>query len=221
MKLDIGVENRQEILQYSLLIENFTSIFLSKLLGIENYEETKSFGNQSGNLSFNQKIDLLIDIGALDKNEKKKFQTFMEIRNQFMHNYNAKNYESCFNYLEGKATFILKIFPQNAELPTEEKLHKATIELAGDVLKTTVNLIEKIKEKISKDVEGEMLKKFKTDTLEIIKQIEDGFNELYTAQKEKGAKTINIEELKGLGTLIRRSYYSLLTKKITEKNKLH
>lgn len=217
MKLDIGVENRQEILQYSLLIENFTSIFLSKLLGIENYEETKSFGNQSGNLSFNQKIDLLIDIGAFDKNEKKKFQTFMEIRNQFIHNYNAKNYESCFNYLDGKATFILKIFPQNAELPTEEKLHKATIELAGDVLKTTVNLIEKLKEKISKDVEGEMLKKFKTDTLEIIKQIEDGFNELYTAEKEKGEKTISIEELKGLGTLIRRSYYSLLMKRITEK----
>ena len=219
MNLYVDLEIRKEILQYSLLIENFTSIFLSELLGIGSYEKTKSFGNQSGNLSFNQKIDLLIDIRALDKDEKKKFQTFMEIRNQFMHNYYAKNYETCFSFLNGKSAFILKHYPQKPDLTLEEKLHKATVELAEDVLKTTMNLFKKLREKILKDVESAMLVKFKSDTLEIMKQIENELNELYNSRLEKGRKTLNIEELKDLGTKVRKSYVRLMKSKLTEKSK--
>ena len=217
MKLDIGIEIRKEILQYSLLLENFTSIFLSTLLGIKNYESTKTFGNQGGSLSFNQKVDLLIDIGALDKEEKKKFLCFMEIRNQFVHNYDAKNYESCFSYLEGKANFILKAFPQDSALPMEEQLQKAVNELAGDVVKKTVNLIEKIKEKFRKDIEAEMLRKFQQDSLQSITEIENVFNDLYTAKKKNGEKTIDIEELVDLGSLIKKAYFGLVIKKTKKK----
>lgn len=214
MQLNVGIEIRQEILQYSLLIENFTSIFLAKLLGIDDYKATKSFGNQSGNMSFNQKVELLIDIGALDRAEKKKFQTFMEVRNQFMHNYDAQNYVSCFSFLEGKSNFVLKLYPQSAELSLEERLHKATIQLAGDVITTTVNLVEKVKEKIGETVKLDMLEKFQKDSFKSIKEIEDVFNKMYASKKEAGETNINLEELKDLGKTIRQAFIGLMITKI-------
>src|SRR5688572_19762225 len=100
MAIQIGIEKRQNILNVSLLVENFTSLFLSRLLEIQDHRKTISFGNKSSSLSFNQKVNILIDIGALNATDKIKFQTFMEIRNQFMHNIDADSYENCFKYLD-------------------------------------------------------------------------------------------------------------------------
>ncbi|MDP3445793.1 MAG: hypothetical protein Q8T08_23275, partial [Ignavibacteria bacterium] len=104
---------RVDILQYSLMVENFSSIFLSTLLDIPDFKESKSLGNRSGNLSFNQKIDLLIDIQAIEKKEKSKFSNFMSIRNQFMHNIDADSYENCLKNIEGADKFLLKTYPQD------------------------------------------------------------------------------------------------------------
>lgn len=84
--MDLGIEKRKFILQSSLLVESFTSIFLSRLLEITDRTQTFSFSNKSSSLSFNQRLNLLIDIGAIEANNRNKFLAFMEIRNQFMHN---------------------------------------------------------------------------------------------------------------------------------------
>ncbi|MGC4041888.1 MAG: hypothetical protein QM710_14185 [Flavobacterium sp.] len=159
MNIDIGIEKRKNILAISLMLEGMTSAFLAQLIGIENHIETISFGNKSSSLSFNQKIGLLIDIGALPPEEKGKFQLFMEIRNQFMHNLQAKTYELCFSFLPGRDKFILKLYPQDGNLNVEEQLEKATMELSDEVSRITVNLIEKVKEKFERDIELDMLKK--------------------------------------------------------------
>ncbi|WNH13040.1 hypothetical protein [Thalassobellus suaedae] len=159
MKWNIGLNERKDILTYALLLENFSSIFLSNLLGLKDYRNSISFGNTSGSLSFNQKINLLIDIGALSKTEKSKFQTFMEIRNQFMHNISADSYESCYAFLPGKDKFILKLYPQDPGLTKEEQLKKATVELAESQLKITIGIFDKVKEKVEKEVRSELLEK--------------------------------------------------------------
>lgn len=156
MALNIGIEKRKFILTISLLVEDFTSLFLSGLLDIENYQKSKSFGNKSSNLSFSQKINLLIDIGAMEDDDRKKFITFMEIRNQFMHNLDANNYENCFKHLDGKDKFILKLYPQDNGNSNETKLEKATEELAYEILKSSMNLYNKLKEKIEKKVKLEI-----------------------------------------------------------------
>lgn len=159
MKWNIGLNERQEILTFALLLENFSSIFLSNLLGIDEYRNTKSFGNSNSSLSFNQKINLLIDIGALSPIERKKYITFMEIRNQFMHNLAADSYESCYEFINGKDAYILKNYPQDETLSREIQLKKATVELADEILKTTIGIVDKIKEKIAKEVRSELLEK--------------------------------------------------------------
>ncbi|MCK8143412.1 hypothetical protein MW871_16085 [Flavobacterium sp. I-SCBP12n] len=212
--LNKGIEIRSEILQYSLLIEDFTSSLLGQLLNIKDYKKTKSLGNQSGNLSFNQKVNLLIDIDALNEEERSKFIAFMEIRNQFMHNINAKDYESCFGFLKGKSTYILKLFPQDKSLPLEEQLKNATSQLSDSVIQSTVMLTEKVIEQIRKKSTAFVLEKFKKNSLETIKEIKSVFDSLYTEKKGAGIKTISIEEIKDIGTIFSKAYYSTMIKKI-------
>ena len=82
----IGIDIRKEILLSSLYLESFLSHFLGGMLGIKDISNSMSLGNTGKALSFSQKLNLLIDIGALKKDDQKKFLAFMEIRNQFMHN---------------------------------------------------------------------------------------------------------------------------------------
>jgi hypothetical protein len=147
MDNDIGLKQRELILTYALLLEFFTSIFLAQLLGIKDREKTISFGNKNSALSFNQKINLLIDIKALSKENKNKYQTFMEVRNQFMHNFQADSFETCYSFIEGKANFVLRLYPQSEEFSKEEQLKKATLNLSEELLNTTIGLIDKVKEK--------------------------------------------------------------------------
>ena len=70
---ELDFENRNIILETSLVLEKTITALISELLGIKNPEDSITLGNKSSSLSFNQKVDLLIDLGALGKEDKKKF----------------------------------------------------------------------------------------------------------------------------------------------------
>ncbi len=144
MKIDFGDEARLEILRTSLLVEKFVTSFLALLIGIEDQDNSKTLGNKSTSLSFNQKIDILIDMGALNNLEKKKFQTFMEIRNQFMHNIMADSYVSCFNFINGKESFLLKEYPQTLDNSREEQLRTAVVKLSTEIFELIITLTDHI-----------------------------------------------------------------------------
>lgn len=159
MNIDIGIEKRKLILTTSLFVENFTSAFLSRLLEIKDYRKTFSFGNKNSNLSFNQKVNLLIDIGAIEAVQRNKFLTFMEIRNQFMHNLEANSYVKCFDFIDGKEKYILKAYPQDSNKSREEQLEKATEQLANEVLNMSLVIFEKVRAKIEKEVKFDLFEK--------------------------------------------------------------
>jgi hypothetical protein len=146
-KTNIGMPYRNEVLAASLFIEKMTSAFLSVLLGIKDLKNSRLLGNKSGCLSFNQKIDLLIEMGALSNKDRNKFQAFMEVRNQFMHNISANNYESCYSFTNGTDKFVLKTYPQDKSKAREEALRNATGQLIDDIGKITVNIIGVLTEK--------------------------------------------------------------------------
>ena len=75
-------EDRIDVLSHSLLIESAISLFLGFLLDIKEPQNAKSLNGSSG-LSYSQKINLLIDIGALSDSDRKTYQYFMEVRNKF------------------------------------------------------------------------------------------------------------------------------------------
>jgi len=202
------MNNRVEILELALILEKITSAFLAELLDIENYKETRSLGNKSGNLSFNQKIELLIDIRALSKNDKNKYQSFMELRNQFMHNLDADTYEKCYDLMEGKERFVLKIYPQPNDMTREEQLRKASLDMANDIIRITSNLIEVVKEKIDKKITLEVLQKSQDSAFKAIAAIENALNTFIDKKIEQKEK-IEVEDLKNLGTDIRKLIYGV------------
>ena len=202
------MNNRIEILELALILEKITSAFLAEILDIENYRETRSLGNKSGNLSFNQKIELLIDIRALSKNDKNKYQAFMELRNQFMHNLDANTYSKCYDLMEGKEKFVLKTYPQSDHMIREEQLRKASLDMANDIIIITSNLIEVVKEKIKKKVNVEALQKSQDSAFKAIAKIEDALNAFIDKKIEQKEK-IELEGLKNLGTDIRKLIYGV------------
>lgn len=214
-----GINIRVDILQYSLMVENFSSIFLSTLLDITDFKESKSLGNKNGNLSFNQKIDLLIDIRALEKKEKSKFLIFMSIRNQFMHNIDADSYENCLRNIEGAGKFLLKTYPQNEKLNKETQLENATKSLSNDVVEITLRLLDKVKDKIEKKVISELLEEYQKNSIEALSKIEKALNSLYDEKVRNGEKTINVEEFKQLGIKMRSIFYSTVTDKTFKEKK--
>jgi hypothetical protein len=216
--MTFGIENRNEVLKSALLLENMTSTFLATLLGIENYRDTKTLGNKSGSISFNQKVDLLIEIGALSKDNRSKFQAFMEIRNQFMHNIEADTYEKCFNFLDGKEKFILKLYPQSEELSTEQKLRLATRELGKEISILTVNLIKKVEEKISRDVRPEILEKSQKAFFNSLEQLEPTLNDYFEKEIEKNT-SFDVSRLKSFGTDIRKLVLALWKSNFKELTK--
>lgn len=166
-----SLELRKSILKASLLIEQSTSNFICRLLSI-NQDNSKLFGNTSGCLSFNQKIDLLIEIGALDKDTRTKYQIFMEIRNQFMHNYKANTYSECLKNLNGRKSYLLKTYNFSETPLPEKQIEMAISKLIIDVLGVTQKIIEKVKENATKTAESIVYKDSNTALLYSLKHFE-------------------------------------------------
>ncbi|MBU2974937.1 hypothetical protein [Zobellia sp. B3R18] len=116
------------VLSFSVQFENFASKSLVLILNLD--EQAISLGNNSQALSMNQKIQLMLDSKFFSKKDKQSIITFMSIRNQFMHNSNAKSLESCLSFLTGKDKFI-----ENAYLKKKEENEKAGGERAANVKK--------------------------------------------------------------------------------------
>jgi hypothetical protein len=140
----------------SLIIEKNTSLFLGALLGIKDFASSRTLGNASSSLSFNAKIDLLIDIGALDAQKRNLFQTFMELRNQLMHNLDANTYESCISFMKGKEGYLLKKYKPDTSLTKEEQLKSCIENLSSDVEQITLNILDKVKERKKRQAELEI-----------------------------------------------------------------
>jgi len=217
--MELGLPIRKEILSTSLIVEGFTSAFLSALLGIGDFTNSRTLGNKGGSLSFNQKVDLLIEIGALSKENRSKFQAFMEIRNQFIHNYSATTYEKCFAATDGKAKYILKAYPQANNLSREEQLNAATHELSDEITTLTFALMKNVKEKFRHDIEADVSNKSQKAFIEALGQVKTSLDDYFDKEIAK-SPTYNTRRLKGFGTELSKILYGLWNKnfkKLTTK----
>lgn len=196
-----GIDQRIAILNASLQIEAMTSMFLAHLLGIKDLLSSKTFGNKSSAMSFNNKIDLLIEIKALSADTKSKYQLFMEIRNQFVHNVHAVSFVECFRYVgDGKkATVILKMYEQPKELNEEERLEKACAALSLELLKTTGDITGKLEEKDIEEFNSTRAKESHEAFKKAVKFMEVKVNE-FINEKIKNKQHIDSNELNNFGT---------------------
>lgn len=103
-------EDRNKILSVSVQIESMVNDFLCNGFGAKNPEDTLSFGNTSKALSFQNKLNLLLDFGAIGKDDKKVFEKFGEIRNKFAHDAKTTTLEGYFAVDVSGLNFLKKMF---------------------------------------------------------------------------------------------------------------
>jgi hypothetical protein len=139
---------RIDVLHCSLSFEHLISLILAELLDID-IETSQTLGSKSSSLSFKNKIDLIIDIRAMEREDAKKFICFAEIRNQFMHNINVDTFTKCFQNLDGRDRELKKKYglTDSKDLTEEQLLSKCFDSLFKDISNVIAKLFNKIAEK--------------------------------------------------------------------------
>lgn len=176
-----------KVLHYSLALERLASFALCAVLDIENIKLSKSLGNTSESLSFNQKVNLLIDYGAVEKEEKKILDSAMRVRNQFMHNIECITYQDVFNHLNGEEGKLRKIYKElfkNAdnEINLEECVNRVFTDSMKIVGTVKGSLEAKFIELGRNDVTKKLLKTYQNN---IKDKFDDLFNEILSNSFEQ------------------------------------
>ncbi|WP_422091607.1 hypothetical protein [Tenacibaculum ovolyticum] len=120
---------REKILSDSIRFEKLASACLAMFLGID-LKTSKTIGNSSQALSFNDKMNIFLDMKSINKEERNALQNFMSIRNQFMHNFDSDSFINCLANLNGVGKNLIKNFPiKEVGVSEEEKYEKCYDEL--------------------------------------------------------------------------------------------
>jgi len=136
---------RTMVLEASVQIESNISDILGYLLGID-VEASRSLSCKSTALSFNAKLNLLLDMNKLNKPEVEKFVIFSQIRNQFAHNVRVVSFDTCINEIEGLLNRFRKLY-DILELDTEFDAQSYFIRILQDIVLISSKIIKEIKNK--------------------------------------------------------------------------
>jgi len=149
-----------KVLNHSLTLEKIASMALGAVLDIKDIKSSKSLGNTSEALSLNQKVNLLIDFGIIEKGEKKILETAMKIRNQFMHNIDCETYQDAFNHCDGEENKLKKIYPELFKNEDPEiNLEKVTDRVFEDCFKIVGTIRGNLDKKFTAMSESEVNRK--------------------------------------------------------------
>lgn len=196
----LNLELRSEILERALVLENEVNKLLFHFLGI-NKETTKTLSNKSSSLSFKNKIDLLLDLDRIDKDDYQLLLLFMEVRNQFLHNISSINFTMVLTDLGIDRINRLITFRDNLKTDNTEYIYQSSffilfIHLLG-LIKSRYTAVAQTLENIAKEKIREIDDKLKNanDAFDILELIISQFkNEL----SPKSTDAIELREFKEL-----------------------
>lgn len=196
----MNLELRKEILEQSLIIENKLSEILLVLLGIRK-DNPKTLGYQGSSLSFKSKTDLLFDINVISKNLYNDLVTFMEIRNQFIHNLDALNFKTVLQRIGRNKNFTKEIGEkfkyddykeEEAENRCKDGFKLLSIKVCKELIECEQKILqEKLKEMEQRDKlkEVEYSEKIYNGLIEDISNAIDDFAEHYGNHLNEGFNT--------------------------------
>ena len=144
-------ENRTIILELSVMIEDMLSLLLSFILEIPDRRSSLSLGTKNMGLSFNAKVNLLLDMKYFEKENRWKFQMFMEIRNQFAHNLKVGTFAQCFEIIKGKEKLLKAFIGKAKSNSQEEQLKSAVVALGLEIIHLGQKVIQKYGEEYRKE----------------------------------------------------------------------
>lgn len=137
---------RCTVLEQAVRIENYITLFLAELLGIE-INTSIVLSNSEHALPFISKVKIIMDLKIISNDDKNKLQKFAFIRNQFVHNNLASNYTMCFKAVGGTSKDFKKWYPTVfSDIESEENNQILCRMLYCNV----IDIINEIQEKIYK-----------------------------------------------------------------------
>ena len=118
------INTRTKVIEKAVIFEEVVSKILSIILDIDE-TNSLSFGNKNLALSFNSKINLLVDLKFVPSKISSDFQLFAEIRNKFAHVRYVDNFTKCFETLKERKNKFKSYGNKNDEqsLTEEEYLN--------------------------------------------------------------------------------------------------
>lgn len=163
---------RLMILENSLFHEHLITYFLGTLLEIET-EGSYSLSDKSSALSLASKINLLIDLKSLNREQKPKLSYYLEIRNQFLHNWKCTTFEDCFKSLDKTYNGLKKLYSPDIKLTLEEQMNFCYDCLSNDIVDIATNDLMKniVKVKTTQKKLKRESENFKEMTPKVIKSV--------------------------------------------------
>ncbi len=194
---------RALVMECSVAVEQMISNQVCLLMDIDR-KSSKLFGIGSSSLSFNQKVDFLVELKYYNKVQKEKLNRFAEIRNKFAHVGEISTFQECFILLSGIVLKFAKWYPEISSLNSiteEERFLKyflaLFIELEKEVDRFVEHYNKRLHERTSLEVKSdhfdalvdaifELGKEMDNPELELfIKKCLDRSNELYEVLDKK------------------------------------
>ena len=141
-----GMSIRTYVLHVALHMEERISQILGHLLGID-ITKSKVIGYRSNPISFNQKVQFLIEIGTIEGDRFKDFQLMMEIRNILMHQLDSRSMVECFRMIAEKEGTAALEHTQNMSSSLGDPIQKLinTIESSDQTTYTREQVIGVLK----------------------------------------------------------------------------
>lgn len=167
IRSEISVKN--EFFLNCVFIEEMISNFIGDKFGISNVIDSKLLGNSRESLSFDQKIDFLIESGVFSIIDNSKLSVYKSIRKEFLLNKDAYSLEESFTSLDHNDDFLLIMYPQESFLPKEEKLTVACYNLIEDVSQLVSDFTDMVQIKLKKEQKMRSRFGFKNNTLNLSK----------------------------------------------------
>lgn len=119
--MEINLELRSEVLRYSLHLEDGINSLLLLNLGIFDVgRTTRLFGNKAG-ISYKQKIDLLLDIDVLTKEENAEMELLSIFRNKLLHDIYYNSMLSIIDSLDKGLKSKFKVYFETGQDIGDEK----------------------------------------------------------------------------------------------------
>ena len=220
----MNLKLKSEILDKSINIETYLSKILMTLLGIKKLDN-RALGYKGTALSFKSKADLLYDIDKISKKLYSNLIMFMEIRNQFIHNFDTDSFQIVLDRVN-KKTKILEFYQsgnnQHLKIEDEETKYRLgfinlTISILKGLEKAESDIVSEKNEALKNKIK--VLKKTnEIENLDLaLKVLADSIDEVTEIFNKRFKQTLSHDW--DIGQYLRNGIQGLFEKKMKEEIK--
>ncbi|GEM_PF-6862999 len=201
--------DRSLVIHISTQVEHYINLILKFSLGFAG-TDTISFGDTNRALSFNAKINLLLDFKGIDNEDQAHLIKLSEIRNQFAHNFSINSFTSLNSNKNGRLSIkhLEKFFSESVPNYTQnnENLRVLFIELSNKINLVISKVLAKLEKSAHELGHTEGAAYWQKTIKMLLKDPE--FMQRFTKEELKGIDTLFSEANATLLSYLRENYIS-------------